>query len=241
MPTSRARCTSASATASTCSRTASSTPLRVVRVLPRARRRRVLGGRRAHLRTTCSSRRARSPDLLARGDAAARRAAAVDGVVSNRGGVEAGRDALRRREPRARGAARRAEVRASTRRKVGVLDRAERNGSSLSQIYSSLGTFGVLAGILLLVNIFFMLADERKSELGMLRAVGLRRLVARRRVRDRGLVLRARVGGRRDVRRARARPADHGVRGAAPRPAARRATGSRCTSRSRGRACSGAS
>ena len=59
--------------------------------------------------------------------------------------------------------------------KVGVLDRADRNGSQLAQIYSSLGTFGVLAGILLLVNIFFMLADERKSELGMLRAVGLRR------------------------------------------------------------------
>ena len=59
--------------------------------------------------------------------------------------------------------------------KVDVLDRANRNGSQLSQIYSSLGTFGVLAGILLLVNIFFMLADERKSELGMLRAVGLRR------------------------------------------------------------------
>ena len=56
-----------------------------------------------------------------------------------------------------------------------MLDRAQRNGSQLSQIYSSLGTFGVLAGILLLVNIFFMLADERKSELGMLRAVGLRR------------------------------------------------------------------
>ena len=60
-------------------------------------------------------------------------------------------------------------------KKVGVLDRANSNGSQLGQIYSSLGTFGVLAGILLLVNIFFMLADERKSELGMLRAVGLRR------------------------------------------------------------------
>jgi putative ABC transport system permease protein len=59
--------------------------------------------------------------------------------------------------------------------KVSVLERADRNGSQLSQIFSSLGTFGVLAGILLLVNIFFMLADERKSELGMLRAVGLRR------------------------------------------------------------------
>ncbi len=56
-----------------------------------------------------------------------------------------------------------------------VLERADRAGNSLARLYTSLGTFAVLAGILLLVNIFFMLADERKSELGMLRAVGLRR------------------------------------------------------------------
>ena len=60
-------------------------------------------------------------------------------------------------------------------RKQTVLDRATRAGHSLSRLYSSLGAFAVLAGILLLVNIFFMLADERKSELGMLRAVGLKR------------------------------------------------------------------
>ncbi len=35
--------------------------------------------------------------------------------------------------------------------------------------------FAVAAGILLLVNVFVMLADERRSELGMLRAVGMRR------------------------------------------------------------------
>ena len=35
--------------------------------------------------------------------------------------------------------------------------------------------FSVLAGVLLLVNLFVMLAEERKAELGMLRAVGLRR------------------------------------------------------------------
>jgi putative ABC transport system permease protein len=60
-------------------------------------------------------------------------------------------------------------------RKAAVLDRADRSGRSLSRLYTSLGAFAVLAGILLLVNIFFMLADERKSELGMLRAVGLKR------------------------------------------------------------------
>src|SRR5262249_34852366 len=56
-----------------------------------------------------------------------------------------------------------------------VLDRADRNGASLTRLYTSIGMFAVLAGVLLLVNIFFMLADERKSELGMLRAVGLKR------------------------------------------------------------------
>jgi putative ABC transport system permease protein len=60
-------------------------------------------------------------------------------------------------------------------RKQAVLDRAERAGQSLTRLYTSIGAFAVLAGIMLLVNIFFMLADERKSELGMLRAVGLRR------------------------------------------------------------------
>ena len=96
-------------------------------------------------------------------------------LVSNTGGVEAG---ARRTQAVSRVlAARLNGVAASVNdRKQAVLDRAERSGHSLSQLYSSLGAFAVLAGILLLVNIFFMLADERKSELGMLRAVGLRRL-----------------------------------------------------------------
>jgi putative ABC transport system permease protein len=96
-------------------------------------------------------------------------------LVSNAGGVEAGArrtDAVDRLL-----ASRLAGVAASVNdRKQAVLDRADRSGQSLSRLYTSLGAFAVLAGILLLVNIFFMLADERKSELGMLRAVGLRRL-----------------------------------------------------------------
>jgi putative ABC transport system permease protein len=95
-------------------------------------------------------------------------------VVSNTGGVEAG---ARRTDAvdsllgsRLRGVA--ASV---NNRKQAVLDHAEQSGHSLSRLYTSLGAFAVLAGILLLVNIFFMLADERKSELGMLRAVGLKR------------------------------------------------------------------
>ncbi len=95
-------------------------------------------------------------------------------LVSNTGGVEAG--ATRTAAVDELLAARLRGVAASVNdRKQAVLDHAERSGQSLSRLYTSLGTFAVLAGILLLVNIFFMLADERKSELGMLRAVGLRR------------------------------------------------------------------
>jgi putative ABC transport system permease protein len=95
-------------------------------------------------------------------------------LVSNAGGVEAGatRTVAVSRLLGARLGGMAASVNA---RKQAVLDRAEASGKSLSRLYTSLGTFAVLAGILLLVNIFFMLADERKSELGMLRAVGLRR------------------------------------------------------------------
>ena len=50
-----------------------------------------------------------------------------------------------------------------------------RRGDSIGQLFTGIGMFSVLAGVLLLVNLFVMLAEERKSELGMLRAVGLRR------------------------------------------------------------------
>jgi putative ABC transport system permease protein len=59
--------------------------------------------------------------------------------------------------------------------KEDLLEEARENGASLTELYTSMGMFAVAAGILLLVNIFVMLAEERKSELGMLRAVGLRR------------------------------------------------------------------
>ena len=59
--------------------------------------------------------------------------------------------------------------------KADLLENADELGAQLMQLFTMLGGFAVLAGILLLVNIFVMLADERRSELGMLRAVGLRR------------------------------------------------------------------
>jgi putative ABC transport system permease protein len=59
--------------------------------------------------------------------------------------------------------------------KAAVLDNAESQGAGLSKLFSTLGAFSVLAGTLLLINLFVMLAEERKTELGMLRAVGFTR------------------------------------------------------------------
>jgi putative ABC transport system permease protein len=56
-----------------------------------------------------------------------------------------------------------------------VLDMADQVGNEFTQMFTAMGSFGVLAGLLLLINLFVMLAAERKPELGMARAVGMRR------------------------------------------------------------------
>lgn len=55
------------------------------------------------------------------------------------------------------------------------LDRADREGKAFGEIFLAIGAFAIVAGILLLVNIFVMLSEERKSQLGMLRAIGMSR------------------------------------------------------------------
>lgn len=59
--------------------------------------------------------------------------------------------------------------------KEDALDFAKTQGDQFSQLFFSIGSFAVIAGILLLVQIFVMLSEERKGQLGMLRAVGMRR------------------------------------------------------------------
>src|SRR5213594_1252564 len=59
--------------------------------------------------------------------------------------------------------------------KADSIDGASRNIDQLSQVFVLLGFFTVIAGILLIVNIFVMLAEERKGEMGVARAVGMRR------------------------------------------------------------------
>ena len=45
----------------------------------------------------------------------------------------------------------------------------------LGSLFLFIASFSIIAGIMLLVNIFVMLADERRAQLGMLRAMGMRR------------------------------------------------------------------
>ncbi len=59
--------------------------------------------------------------------------------------------------------------------KADLLADAEAEGSEITEIFTAVGGFSVLAGVLLLVNLFVMLAEERKTSLGVLRAIGWRR------------------------------------------------------------------
>ncbi|MFA9446673.1 FtsX-like permease family protein [Egicoccus sp. AB-alg6-2] len=62
-----------------------------------------------------------------------------------------------------------------TAEKAAIVDAARRDGAAITELFATVGAFSVLAGILLLVNLFVMLAEERRSELGMLRALGFTR------------------------------------------------------------------
>lgn len=56
-----------------------------------------------------------------------------------------------------------------------ALHSATQSSANLTTLFLVLGLFSILAGAMLIVGIFVMLAEERKSELGMLRAIGLPR------------------------------------------------------------------
>ncbi len=62
-----------------------------------------------------------------------------------------------------------------TKAKQNVVLSADRSADSIRQLYQASGLFSVAAGVLLLVNLFVMLAEERRSELGIMRAVGMTR------------------------------------------------------------------
>lgn len=55
------------------------------------------------------------------------------------------------------------------------LDAAQQFSKDITQIFFIMGTFATVAGILLIINIFVMMAEERKPEMGVSRAVGMTR------------------------------------------------------------------
>lgn len=97
-------------------------------------------------------------------------------LISNGGGVFGG--AGRTDEVAAVAAGAIAPVAAVTVQPVkrDLLDQADEAGRSFTAAFGAIGAVAVIAGILLLVNVFVMLADERRSQLGTLRALGLKRL-----------------------------------------------------------------
>ena len=97
-------------------------------------------------------------------------------AVSNRGGVESGASRTDRvlRALRAASPAPPLDPQIYAAKQT-TLDTADTVGKGFSSMFTAMGSFGVLAGLLLLVNLFVMLAAERKAELGMARAVGMRR------------------------------------------------------------------
>jgi putative ABC transport system permease protein len=97
-------------------------------------------------------------------------------AVSNHGDVEGGAAVTDEVLPYLDRAARAAGVDAQAyTAKRTLLESADAVGESFTSMFTATGSFGILAGLLLLVNLFVMLAAERKTELGMARAVGMRR------------------------------------------------------------------
>jgi putative ABC transport system permease protein len=57
--------------------------------------------------------------------------------------------------------------------KADNLETAKEGAESIGIMFLILGSFSIIAGIVLIINIFVMLGEERKSEMGMARAVGM--------------------------------------------------------------------
>ena len=95
-------------------------------------------------------------------------------AVSNRGGIESGAALTDGATTSIRQASANLDPQVST-VKRDVLEVADETGKVFTQMFTAMGSFGVFAGLLLLINLFVMLTAERKPELGMARAVGMRR------------------------------------------------------------------
>jgi len=59
--------------------------------------------------------------------------------------------------------------------KMEAVNSATTGAMQLTNLFTVLSTITIIAGIVLIINMFIMLAEERKSEMGMARAVGMKR------------------------------------------------------------------
>ena len=59
--------------------------------------------------------------------------------------------------------------------KMQAVNSATTGAMQLTNLFTVLSTITIIAGVVLIINMFIMLAEERKSEMGMARAVGMKR------------------------------------------------------------------
>ena len=59
--------------------------------------------------------------------------------------------------------------------KQDILEENIENMRIFTDMFLVFGSFSIIAGVILIINIFVMLAEERKSEMGMVRAIGMQR------------------------------------------------------------------
>jgi putative ABC transport system permease protein len=90
--------------------------------------------------------------------------------VSNTGGVSSTDAVMKVLEPAAASLGLEADN-----TKQDALKQADAGGAAFMSFFTTFGSFSIAAGILLIFLIFVMLAAERRSELGIVRAVGTRR------------------------------------------------------------------
>ncbi|UCH88919.1 MAG: FtsX-like permease family protein, partial [Thermoplasmata archaeon] len=57
------------------------------------------------------------------------------------------------------------------------IEAEKKDAKGFTDIFLFLGTFSIITGVILIINIFVMLGQERKSEMGMARALGMRQKV----------------------------------------------------------------
>src|SRR5579862_1409615 len=108
---------------------------------------------------------------LARAQTLLHKPGLIDGIyVANRGGVAATDKVVKALDPTVS-----AFGLETDKTKQDALNAADSTGAAFVSFFTTFGSFSIAAGILLIFLIFVMLAAERRSELGIARAIGTRR------------------------------------------------------------------